>query len=105
MGGKSREKNEYIIRRMSVVSFRSWVPVMRQRLALALLAMVAIAGAACGSRLFGPVYEYEEDIYLSLDGSAEVTVNASVPALVSLRGMDLPIDPVARLDLDLLRAA
>ncbi len=63
--------------------------------------MVAIAGAACGGRLFGPVYEYEEDIYLSLDGSAEVTVNASVPALVSLRGMDLPIDPAARLDLDL----
>jgi len=106
MGGKSREKNEYIIRRMPVVSYRWWMSVTeRQRLALALLAVVAIAGAACGSRLFGPVYEYEEDIYLSLDGSAEVTVNASIPALVSLRGMDLPIDPAARLDLDLLRAA
>jgi len=106
MGGKSREKNEYIIRRMSVVSSRSWLGLLlRQRLVLALLVMVAISGSACGGRLFGPVYEYEEDIYLSLDGSAEVTINASVPALVSLRGMDLPIDPAARLDLDHLRAA
>src|SRR6187455_2742705 len=46
MGGKSREKNEYIIRRMAVVSSRSWGAVMwRQRVALVLLAMVAIAAS------------------------------------------------------------
>ena len=50
--------------------------------------VLALAGAACGGRLFGKVYEYEEDIYLSLDGSAELIVNASVPALVALRGLD-----------------
>ena len=33
---------------------------------------------------FGKVYEYEEDVYLSLDGSAELIVNASIPALVTL---------------------
>jgi hypothetical protein len=32
-------------------------------------------------------------------------VNASIPALVSLRGIDLPIDPAARLDPDRIRAA
>ena len=46
--------------------------------------------------LFGKVYEYEEDLYLSLDGSAELIVNASIPALVTLRGLDLPLDPAAQ---------
>ncbi len=43
-------------------------------------------------------YEYEEEVFLALDGSAAVYVNASVPALVALRGLDLPLDPNARLD-------
>ena len=43
-------------------------------------------------------YEYEEDIYLSIDGSADIYLNASVPALVSLRGFDLDPHPNARLD-------
>jgi hypothetical protein len=43
-------------------------------------------------------YEYEEEVFLSLDGSATVYVNASVPALVALRGFTLPLDPNARLD-------
>jgi hypothetical protein len=43
-------------------------------------------------------YEYEEEIFLDLDGSATVYVNASVPALVALRGAKLPLDPNARLD-------
>jgi hypothetical protein len=43
-------------------------------------------------------YEYEEEIFLSLDGAATVYVNASVPALVALRGLELPLDPGARLD-------
>jgi hypothetical protein len=43
-------------------------------------------------------YEYEEELFLSLDGSATVYVNASVPALVALRGFKLPLDPTARLD-------
>jgi hypothetical protein len=43
-------------------------------------------------------YEYDEEIYLGLDGSATVYVNASVPALVALRGAPLDVDPRARLD-------
>ena len=53
----------------------------------------------------GRCTEYEEDVHLSLDGSAEVIINASIPALAALRGIDLPLDPAARLDRDRIRAA
>ena len=49
-------------------------------------------------------YEYEEDVYLRLDGSATVYVNAAVPALVALRDAPLPLDPSARLDRNDVRA-
>ncbi|MEY4093251.1 MAG: hypothetical protein RLZZ53_450 [Acidobacteriota bacterium] len=52
---------------------------------------------AC-SNVIARKYEYEEEIFLRLDGSATVYVNASVPALVALRGVSLPLDPAARLD-------
>ncbi len=48
-------------------------------------------------------YEYEEEIFLALDGSATVYVNASLPALVALRGAALPVDPNARLDRQVVR--
>ena len=68
--------------------------------------IVAVASltSACGRSIFGKVYEYEEDIYLALDGSADVIVNASVAALVSLRGVSLSPEPAARLDRDQIRA-
>jgi hypothetical protein len=56
-----------------------------------------LASAACGN-VIARKYEYEEEIFLALDGSATVYVNASVPALVALRGASLPLDPRARLD-------
>jgi len=55
------------------------------------------ASIACGN-VIARKYEYEEEIFLALDGSATVYVNASVPALVALRGVPLPLDPNARLD-------
>lgn len=60
--------------------------------------------AACGVNPLSRKYEYEEEIYVDLDGSATVYVNASVPALVALRGVDLPLDPAARLDRQDVRA-
>ena len=48
-------------------------------------------------------YEYEEEIFLALVGSASVYVTASVPALVALRGAALPVDPSARLDRQVVR--
>ena len=67
------------------------------RLAFALVLIAVLASIACGN-VIARKYEYEEEIFLALDGSAQVYVNASVPALVALRGMPLPIDPAARLD-------
>jgi len=59
---------------------------------------------ACGANPLSRKYEYEEEIYVDLDGSATVYVNAAVPALVALRGADLPLDPGARLDRQAVRA-
>jgi hypothetical protein len=49
-------------------------------------------------------YEYEEELYLGLDGSATLNVNASVPALVALRGVDLNASPRARFERERMRA-
>ena len=51
-----------------------------------------------------PQYEYDEDVFLNLDGSATVYVNASLPALVALRGAQFDVDPRARLDRNQVRA-
>jgi len=72
------------------------------RLAFALVLIAVLASIACGS-VIARKYEYEEEVFLSLDGSATLYVNASVPALVALRGMALPIDARARLDRQLVR--
>jgi len=43
---------------------------------------VLLSAAACNRAAgFFRQYEYEEEMYLSLDGSATVYVNASIPAL------------------------
>jgi hypothetical protein len=72
------------------------------RLAFAFVLVAVLASIACGN-VIARKYEYEEEIFLDLDGSASVYVNASVPALVSLRGLKLPLDPRARLDRQVVR--
>lgn len=78
---------------------------MPLRTRAALIAVIAIGiaaiASACGGRgggPLGPAYEYEEDLKLSLDGSATLVVNASIPALVALRGLPLNTDLRARAD-------
>ena len=71
-----------------------------------MLAAVAIAATvACGS---GPglfqQYEYEEETYLSLDGSATIYVNSTIAALDALRGTSFDTSPAARVDRDAVRA-
>ena len=73
------------------------------RLWVVALVVAACASAGCGSGLLKKQYEYEEELYLGLDGSATVNVNASVPALVALRGIDLNVSPRARFDRDRIR--
>ena len=70
-----------------------------------MLAVVFLAAAAgCRGGFLGKQYEYEEDLTLGIDGSATLVVNASLPALAALRGLDLPTDPDERLDRDRVRA-
>jgi len=76
----------------------------RRSCAIAVALVAAwMAPAGCGGGIFGKAYEYEEDFYISLDGTAAVIVNASIPALVSLRGLDLNLDPAAQVDRDKIR--
>ena len=70
---------------------------------LLLLFASAILTAGCQRGLFRQ-FEYDEDIYLSLDGSASVYVNASLPALVALRGVKLDTSPAARFDREQIAA-
>ncbi len=72
------------------------------RLAFAFVLLAVLASGACGN-VIARKYEYEEEVFLALDGSATVYVNASVPALVALRGLGLPLDPRARLDRQTVR--
>lgn len=79
------------------------MPIAGRVAVCAVLCCSAIA-AACSGRVLKPQYEYEEELYLDLDGSATLNLNASVPALVALHGVDLPTDARARLDRDRVRA-
>jgi hypothetical protein len=73
--------------------------------ALLVLTLVSAAlGAACGGGVFKPQYEYEEELYLDLDGSATLNLNASVASLVALHGVDLRTDPRERVDRERVRA-
>jgi hypothetical protein len=75
----------------------------RTTLVLSALAC-ALAVSSCGSGLLGQEYEYEEELRLYVDGTARMDLNASVPALVALRGVDLDLGPDARIDRAKVRA-
>jgi hypothetical protein len=70
---------------------------------LAALALVAATTVACGTSLFRQ-YEYEEDMYISLDGTATLYVNTSVAAVDALRGASFDTNPDAAVDRDRVRA-
>jgi hypothetical protein len=76
----------------------------RARLLVWLLALCAIAAGCSGRGVFNREYEYEEELYLALDGSATLNLNASVASLVALHGLDLDPDPRARVDRERVRA-
>jgi len=70
---------------------------------VAALALAAVATVSCaGSGIFRQ-YEYEEDITLSLDGTATIYVNSSLAALDALRGASFDTAPNARVDRDAVR--
>lgn len=68
------------------------------------MALMTVGVMACTNPL-ARQYEYDEQTYLDVEGSATVVVAASVPALVALRGLPFDPSPSARLDADDVRAA
>jgi hypothetical protein len=83
-------------------------PGMRRTWRAAALVVAAVAAATLtgcsGSTGLFRQYEYEEEIYLSLDGTATVDVNASIPAINALRGSAFDTRPASRVDRDAVRA-
>jgi hypothetical protein len=70
-----------------------------RRLATALAVLMACAALVSGCASVLPrQYEYDEEVNLSLDGSAVVYVNGSIAAMAALRGLDHDLGPTARLD-------
>jgi hypothetical protein len=59
---------------------------MRSRRSGAAAAVLLVVLLTACSNPLGRQYEYEEQLYLSVDGSATVVVDASIPAFVALRG-------------------
>jgi hypothetical protein len=70
---------------------------------LACGALILMTSLGCQKLGLVREYEYDERMELSLDGSAVVDINASIPALVALRGATLDVDAEARFDRQLFR--
>jgi hypothetical protein len=75
----------------------------REVTTLVLLGVTMMIAGSCQRSIFRQ-YEYEEEIYLKLDGSATVMINSSIAALIALRGLDENPDPAARPDREKIRA-
>jgi len=71
---------------------------------VAAIAWVVATAVACGAGGLFRQYEYEEDIYLSLDGSATVYVNSSLAALNALRGASFDVRSNAPIDRQKVRS-
>jgi hypothetical protein len=72
--------------------------------ALCALCLLCALCASCGGSGLFRQYEYDEDIYLALDGTATVYVNSSIAALNALRGTTFDTNPAARVNTDAVRA-
>ena len=68
----------------------------------AAIAVASVLSLACDGSLVRQ-YEYEEEFFLDVDGSATVVINASVPALVAFHDAPLDVDPRARFDRSAVR--
>jgi len=67
------------------------------------LCALCVYMAACSNTSLFRQYEYEEDVYLALDGTATIYVNSSIAALNALRGTSFDANPAARVDTDAVR--
>lgn len=78
------------------------VRLVKPLVLLVCAAVVALTVTSCANPL-ARQYEYDEQTYLAIDGSATVVLSASVAALVSLRGLALDSSPDARITSDDVR--
>ena len=62
-----------------------------------------VAAVGCTNPLGGRQYEYDEELYLDVDGSVELVINSSIAALVALH--NLPLDPSPDVEVDRERVA
>jgi hypothetical protein len=85
------------------VRIRTEQSILRALSGLCILQVVVSLACGGAASLFRQ-YEYEEDVYLSLNGTATVYVNSSVAALNALRGTAFDTSPAARVDRDAIRA-
>jgi hypothetical protein len=93
-----------IARTASTVAARVRTPARAPRAVFAAAAaLLVIAGCRAPGGLFRQ-YEYEEEMYLALDGSATLYVNSSIAALNALRGTAFDASPGARVDRNAVRA-
>lgn len=67
------------------------------------MAAVGTCAAAGCSNPLARQYEYEEQLYLDVDGSAELVVASSIAALVALRNLPLDPDPSVPVDRERVR--
>lgn len=79
------------------------IRVVRVRVPILTVILCCVA-ASCSNPL-ARQYEYDEQTYLSIDGSATVVMTASVASLVALRGLALDPDPQARINSENVRTA
>jgi hypothetical protein len=95
------EESQYIICSMPLPPRPRASKQARRLKAAVVVACVLLALVATLLGLRSPMvhqYEYQEDLYVSLDGRASVYVSASLPALVALHGMKLSVDPRSAFD-------
>lgn len=78
------------------------VRVMKLIAVLVCAGVLAVSATSCANPL-ARQYEYDEQTYLSIDGSATVVISASVAALASMRGLALDPAPQARISGDDVR--
>ncbi len=64
--------------------------------------LLVLGLTGCSGSL-GPKYQYEEQLYLRVDGAATVVVDASLPSLVALRGLSIDPNPKTRVDRNAIR--
>src|SRR4051812_5189271 len=75
-----------------------------RRSVCALCLLGGLCASACGGSSLFRQDEYEEDVYLALDGTSTVYVNSARAALNALRATTSAATPAARFNPDAVRA-